>query len=146
MAVSAFQFYLQYAYGQMRLHVWYSVVSAVITVPTMFMAIHYQGAFGAAIAWFILRLVSFAIWPMIVHQRLAPGIHGLWLRDIIRISVMTAVGLAISEPVLRMIASENRINTFLGLAVSGLITLMVVAASYKPLVTKISVLFSKPSL
>jgi hypothetical protein len=59
---------------------------------------------------------------------------------------MTAVGLAISEPVLRMIASENRINTFLGLAVSGLITLMVVAASYKPLVTKISVLFSKPSL
>ena len=146
MAVSAFQFYLQYAYGQMRLHIWYSVVSAVITLPTMFLAIHYQGAFGAAVAWFVLRLVSFAIWPMIVHQRLAPGIHSLWLRDIIRISVMTAVGLAISEPVLRMIASESRINTFLGLALSGLITLMVVAASYKPLVTKISVLFSKPSL
>jgi hypothetical protein len=59
---------------------------------------------------------------------------------------MTGVGLAISEPVLRLIADENRFNTFLGLAVSGLITLMVVAASYKPLVTKISVLFSKPSI
>jgi hypothetical protein len=101
---------------------------------------------GAAIAWFVLRVVSFAIWPTIVHQRLAPGIHGIWLRDIIRICVMTGVGLAISEPVLRMIADGDRFNTFMGLAVSGLITLMVVAASYKPLVTKISVLFSKPSL
>jgi O-antigen/teichoic acid export membrane protein len=145
MAVSAFQFYLQYAYGQMRLHIWYSVVSAVITVPVMFLTIREYGAPGAAIAWFVLRLVSFAIWPMIVHQRLAPGIHGQWLRDIIRISVMTAVGLAISEPVLRLIANENRINIFLGLAASGLITLLVVAASYKPLVTKISVLFSKAS-
>ncbi len=145
MAVSAFQFYLQYAYGQMRLHVWYSVVSALITVPVMLLAIQSDGAFGAAIAWFVLRVVSFAVWPMIVHERLAPGIHGQWLRDIIRISVMTAVGLTISEPVLRMIANENRFNIFMGLAVSGLITLMVVAASYKPLVTKISVLFSKPS-
>jgi O-antigen/teichoic acid export membrane protein len=145
MAVSAFQFYLQYAYGQMRLHVWYSVVSALITVPVMLLAIQSDGAFGAAIAWFVLRVVSFAVWPMIVHERLAPGVHGQWLRDIIRISVMTAVGLIISEPVLRMIANENRFNLFMGLAVSGLITLMVVAASYKPLVTKISVLFSKPS-
>lgn len=146
MAVSAFQFYLQYAYGQMRLHVWYSVVSALITVPTMVLAIHYHGAAGAAIAWFVLRVVSFAVWPAIVHQRLAPGIHGAWLRDIIRISVMTGVGLALGEPVLRMIADDSRFNTFLGLAVSGLITLMVVAASYKPLVTKLSVLFSKPSI
>jgi O-antigen/teichoic acid export membrane protein len=145
MAVSTFQFYLQYAYGQMRLHIWYSVISAVITVPAMILAIHFYGALGAAIAWFTLRVVSFALWPTIVHQRLAPGIHSQWLRDILRISVMTAVGLAISEPVLRMIVSENRFNTFMGLAVSGLITLMVVAASYKPLVTKISVLFSKLS-
>ena len=145
MAVSAFQFYLQYAYGQMRLHVWYSAISALITVPVMFLAIRWFGASGAAIAWFALRLVSFAIWPAIVHQRLAPGIHGQWLRDVIRISVMTAVGLAISEPVLKMIVSDNRIDTFLGLAVSGLITLVVVAVSYKPLVMRISVLFSKPS-
>ncbi len=145
MAVSAFQFYLQYAYGQMYLHLWYSVISALITVPAMFLAIHYYGAFGAAITWFVLRIVSFAIWPAIVHNRLAPGIHAQWLRDVIRISVMTAIGLAISEPVFRMIASEDRLNTFMGLAVSGLITLVVVVASYKPLVTKISVLFSKLS-
>jgi O-antigen/teichoic acid export membrane protein len=145
MAVSAFQFYLQYAYGQMRLHMWYSGVSALVTVPVMFLAIHYYGAYGAAVAWFVLRIVSFAIWPAIVHNRLAPGIHGEWMRDVIRICVMTAVGLAISEPVFRMIASGDRLTTFIGLGVSGFITLIIVAASYRPLVTKISVLFSKLS-
>jgi O-antigen/teichoic acid export membrane protein len=145
MAVSAFQFYLQYACGEMRLHMQYSVVSALITVPVMFAAIHYHGAFGAAIAWFVLRLVSLAVWPAIVHNTLAPGIHGQWLRDITRISVMTGIGLVLSEPVFRAIAGQDRLSTFAGLAVSGLITLIVVAASYRPLVTKISVLFSKAS-
>ncbi len=145
MAASAFQFYLQYAYGQMRLHIWYSVISAVITVPVMFLAIQYQGAYGAALAFFSLRAVSFAIWPMIVHQRLAPGIHGQWLRDILRISAMTAVGLVCSEPVFRMIEQQNRTTVLLALAASGLITLALVAASYKPLAMKIYVLFSKPS-
>jgi O-antigen/teichoic acid export membrane protein len=145
MAMSAFQFYLQYAHGQMRLHVWYSVISALVTVPVMFLAIRYQGAYGAALAWFGLRTVSFALWPMIVHQRLAPGLHGQWLRDIIRISVMSAVGLAISEPLFLLIAGEDRLSVFLALAVSGLITLLVVAASYKPLALRIFVLFSKPS-
>ncbi len=145
MAASAFQFYLQYAYGQMRLHLWYSLVSAVITVPTLFLAIHYQGVYGAALAWFFLRAVSFAIWPMIVHQRLAPGIHGQWLRDILRISAVTAAGLFISEPVFRLIADQSRTSLFLALAASGFITVTLVAASYKPLALKIYVLFSKPS-
>jgi O-antigen/teichoic acid export membrane protein len=145
MAVSAFQFYLQYAYGEMRLHMWYSVVSALITVPVMVAAIHFHGAFGAAIAWFVLRVVSLAVWPAVVHNKLAPGIHSQWLRDITRISVMTGIGLALSEPIFRAIAGTDRLSTFVGLAVSGLITLIVVAASYRPLVTRISVLFSKPS-
>jgi hypothetical protein len=89
--------------------------------------------------------VSFMIWPSIVHTRLAPGIHGQWVHDILRISLMTAVGIVISEPLFRMIAGDDRITTFLGLAVSGLITLTLVAASYKPLAVKIYVLFSKPS-
>lgn len=145
MAVSAFQFYLQYAYGQMRLHIWYSVISAIVTVPVMYLAIHYQGAYGAALAWFLLRVVSFAIWPMIVHRKLAPGIHGQWLRDILRISAMTAVGLALSEPLFLLIAGDDRLSILFGLAVSGLITLLIVAASYRPLAAKIFILFSKPS-
>lgn len=142
MAASAFQFYLQYAYGQMRLHVWYSVISALVTVPVMFLAIRYQGAYGAALAWFFLRAASFAVWPMIVHQRLAPGVHGPWLRDVLRTIAMTAVGALLSEPIFRLIATDSRLTVLAGLAASGLITLLLVAASYKPLALKISI---KPS-
>ncbi|MDY7559573.1 oligosaccharide flippase family protein [Pseudomonas sp. 10B1] len=145
MAASSFQFYLQYAYAKLHLHVWYSVVSAIVTVPAMVLAIHYQGAYGAALAWFGLRLVSFFVWPSIVHNRFAPGVHGLWVHDIVRITLMTAIGIAVSEPLLRMIAGEDRFTTLLGLAVSGFITLMLVTMSYKPLAVKLYVLLSKPS-
>lgn len=146
MAASAFQFYLQYAHGQMRLHVWYSVISASITVPLMWLAIQSHGALGAAVAWFGLRIVSFAVWPVVVHHRLAPGIHGQWLRDVLRISAMTALGLALTEPLFRLIASDNRFNLLLALAVSGLLTLLLVAVSYRPLASRLFVLFSKPSM
>lgn len=145
MALNGFQFYLQFAYGQVRLHVWYSVVSAVVTIPLMLLAVNYHGATGAAVTWFLLRLVSFAVWPQIVHRQLAPQIHHQWLQDILRISLMTCVGLLISAPVFHAIASDNRFDIFLGLALSGLLTLLLVAASYKPLVLKVYFLLGKAS-
>ncbi len=147
MAISAFQFYLQYAYGQMRLHVGYSLVSAVISVPLLVWAIDELGVLGAALAWFGLRLVSLAIWPLIVHRHLAPAVHGPWLRDLLRISLMTALGLALSNPLFELIAGlgPNRLTLLLGLAASGLVTLLLVAVSYRPLMHKLYLSLSKPS-
>ena len=73
MAVGAFQFYLQYAYGQLRLHIWYSVISTAISMPIVIYAALVHGAYGAALAWFFLRLATFLIWPPVVHRRFAPG-------------------------------------------------------------------------
>ncbi|MFF7706230.1 oligosaccharide flippase family protein [Pseudomonas sp. NPDC007930] len=146
MAVSAFQYHLQYAHGRIRLHVWYSLVSALITVPVMALAIRYHGALGAAVAWFGLRLVSFALWPQVVHRSLAPSIHRQWLGDILRISAMTVLGLAISQPLYHLIAGNNRFSIVLALGISGLLTLVLVVASYKPMATRLLLLVSKPSV
>jgi O-antigen/teichoic acid export membrane protein len=146
MTVSAFQYHLQYAYGQFRLHVWYTLASAVITVPVMIFAVQTKGALGAAVAWFVLRLVSFAIWPQIVHHHLARDVHGTWLHDILRICLMTAIGVLVTQPLFDAIAGDDRISILIGLAVSGLLTLMLVAASHKPLATKILLMLSKPSI
>ena len=146
MAVSAFQFHLQYAHGRIKLHVWYSLVSALITVPTMVLAVEYHGALGAGIAWFTLRLLSFAIWPHVVHRSLAPSIHGQWRQDILRISLMTVIGLLVTEPLFQAIASDNRFSILFGLGLCGLLTLMLVAASYKPLAMKLLLLLNKPSI
>ncbi|EIK98703.1 polysaccharide biosynthesis protein [Pseudomonas sp. M47T1] len=145
LSLSGFQFYLQYAHGNVRLHLWYSLISALITVPVLALAVHLQGAQGAAIAWFVLRLVAFALWPAFVHHRLAPGIHGQWLHDVLRITLMSALGLALTLPLVRALTGENRLQTFFALALCGLITLLLVAGSYRPLLQRVLLIFNRMS-
>lgn len=146
MAINAFQFYLQYAHGQLRLHVWFSLVSAALSIPLVVYATMQHGAFGAALSWFGLRMLTFLIWPSIVHKRFAPGLHKQWLQDLLRITAMTGLGLLIGEPIFNAIASDNRFDTLLALAISGLICLTLVTFTSKPVVLRIYVLMTKSSL
>ncbi|WP_446730900.1 lipopolysaccharide biosynthesis protein [Pseudomonas sp. SST3] len=146
MAVTAFQFYLQYAYGQLRLHVWFSLVSAALSIPLVVYAALEHGVYGAALSWFGLRMLTFLIWPQMVHKRFAAGLHRQWLQDLLRITAMTGLGLLIGEPVFAAIASDNRFDILLGLAVSGLICLALVAFTSKPLVMRLYLLMTKTSV
>ncbi|WP_279222918.1 lipopolysaccharide biosynthesis protein [Stutzerimonas kunmingensis] len=143
MAVGAFQFYLQYAYGRLRLHIWYSVVSTAISVPIVIYAALTHGAYGAALAWFFLRLATFVIWPPVVHRRFSPGLQGIWTRDILRITAATLIGVALGEPLFLLIASDNRFDMLMALAVSGFICLALVAATSKSLRLKLHLLITK---
>jgi len=146
MAVTAFQFYLQYAHGQLRLHVWFSLISAALSIPVVIYATLEHGVYGAALAWFSLRMLTFLIWPSMVHQRFAASLHRPWLRDLLRITAMTGLGLLIGEPVFASIASDNRFDIFLGLAVSGLICLTLVTLTSKPVVSRLYVMMTKSSV
>lgn len=143
MAVGAFQFYLQYAYGQLRLHIWYSVVSTAVSVPIVIYTALAHGAYGAALAWFFLRLATFVIWPPVVHRSFAPGLQGVWARDMLRITAATVIGVALGEPLFLLIVSDNRFDILLALATSGAVCLLLVAASSKSLVNKLYLLITK---
>ena len=145
LCLSGFQFYLQYAHGRMHLHLRYSLVSVAVTVPVLMLAVHYQGALGAAVAWFVLRLVAFAVWPAFIHRRLAPGIQRSWLLDMLRISLMSALGVALTQPLVNALAGDNRLQTFFALALCGLVTLLLVAGSYRPWLQRAFLIFNKPS-
>jgi len=145
LSLSGFQFYLQYAHGRMHLHLWYSLVSAVVTVPVLVLAVQFHGAMGAAIAWFALRLLTFAFWPAFIHHRLAPGLHREWLHDVLRISLMSAVGLLATLPLVHALAGENRLQTFLALALCGLISLLLVAGSHRPVLQRVLLIFNRVS-
>ncbi|MFC3607420.1 polysaccharide biosynthesis protein [Stutzerimonas tarimensis] len=146
LAVSGFQFYLQYAHGQLRLHLWFSLVSTAISVPLVLFAAFEYGAYGAALSWFLLRLVTYLIWPAFIHRRFAPGIHGPWVLDQVRISLVTLVGLLLGEPLFMAITAEDRFHILAGLAASGLLCLTLVALSSRPLYLKLYLLINKPSL
>jgi O-antigen/teichoic acid export membrane protein len=146
MAATAFQFYLQYAYGQLRLHVWFSLISAALSIPLVIYASLVHGVYGAALAWFGLRMLTFLIWPSMVHKRFAAGLHRPWLQDLLRITAMTGLGLVIGEPVFAAVTSDNRFDVLLGLAVSGLICLALVTFTSKPVVMRLYVMMTKSSV
>lgn len=91
-AISAFQHSLQYANGEMKLHVLSSSVTAALQVPVLAWAAVTYGALGVAQAWFWLRIISFAVWPAVIHRRFAPGVHWSWLMgDVLPSMVVTGL-------------------------------------------------------
>lgn len=79
LSISAFQYYLQFAHGKLKLHVLNSTLNAFLQVPIIVYFAFTYGALGVAISWFLIRLLSFIIFPPIVHHFFARGLHKSWL-------------------------------------------------------------------
>ncbi|MDA8382286.1 MAG: oligosaccharide flippase family protein [Betaproteobacteria bacterium] len=125
LALSAFQYYLQYAHGKIRLHVWNSTINALIQTPLIIFAAYHYGAYGAALTWFILRVVSFIVWPPIIHHVFAPGLHKEWLvHDIAPILAATSVGALLVRGLEPLLASDGRLEIMIVLACAALSMLL----------------------
>jgi len=79
LAVSAFQYYLQYAYGRLRMHVQYNTFSVFISVPLIVYAAYRYGPLGVGWVWLGLRIFSLTIWSYCIHRVFTPGLHQTWL-------------------------------------------------------------------
>lgn len=79
LALGAFQFYLQFAHGRLKMHVVFNSVLAAVQIPLIIYAAYTFGVLAVAMVWFVLRLLSFVIWTPIVHKKFARGIHLSWL-------------------------------------------------------------------
>lgn len=79
LTVGAFQYYLQYAYGKLKLHVIFNTVSASISIPLIFYSAYNYGPIGVAWVWFAFRSLSLLFWGPYIHHKFAPGIHLEWL-------------------------------------------------------------------
>lgn len=90
LCISAFQYYLQFAHGNLKMHVIYNTISACIEVPIIIYTAFKYGAIGVSLAWFTLRIISFVIWTPIVHYKFAKGLHRSWLiKDILPVFIST---------------------------------------------------------
>ncbi|MFD2452756.1 oligosaccharide flippase family protein [Ideonella paludis] len=89
LAVSAFPFYLQYARGDLRLHMIGNALFVVLLIPSVIWAANIYGMNGAGWAWLLSNAIYFAAWTPIVHHRFSPGLHKLWLlRDIVSMTIL----------------------------------------------------------
>lgn len=79
LVIVGMQYNLQFAHGDVRMHVINTTINAIIQVPILvFVAFNY-GAEAVAKTWFAIRLATFFVWPAIVHHKLAPGLHLKWV-------------------------------------------------------------------
>lgn len=123
--MAAFQYYLQFAHGNLKIHMQYYTFSAVTAIPLIFWTAHSYGAIGVAITKFILVLVPFLIWLPIVHNRFAPSIQKDWiLKDVVPILISTSLFLLLID-YFDLTFEYSRWLIFASLLVIGIVLLVI---------------------
>lgn len=130
LAISAFQYYLQNAYGKLRLHVIGSTISALVQIPIIYYAAVNYGAEGAGMAWFGFRFIWFLWWTPVIHNSFAPGLHVKWLLNDLLPIIITSIFIALmGHYIVPIEAVSDRLQLFFLLVLIGLITLFFSALS-----------------
>jgi O-antigen/teichoic acid export membrane protein len=79
MVLAGFGYYLQYAYGNLRLHLIANITFVLLFLPLLVWAVARFGIQGAGHAWLLANLLPFVAWLPVVHRRFLPGMHLRWL-------------------------------------------------------------------
>lgn len=88
MGLTAFGYYIQYAKGNIRLHLIGNAVFATAYLPAVLFAAKSWGTAGAATAWLIMNAVYLLCWLPLIHRALIPGAHRRWMsRDVLPITL-----------------------------------------------------------
>ena len=107
LAVSAFPYYLQYAKGDLRLHLIGNGFFVALLIPSIIWAASQYGGVGAGYVWLAMNVIYFVAWVPVVHHRFEKGLNIKWFSLdvlVIYLSVsLTSYGLFLILP-----NTENR--------------------------------------
>jgi O-antigen/teichoic acid export membrane protein len=88
LALAAFPYYLQFAKGDLKLHLIGNAIFVLLLIPSLVWATWTYGAIGAGYAWLGSNAVYFFAWVPLVHGRFVNGLHQQWLvHDLIMVFV-----------------------------------------------------------
>lgn len=92
MVVSAFPYYLQFAKGDLRLHMIGNAIFVLVLIPLLVFATWKFGGVGAGWAWLGSNLLYFIGWIPLIHARIEPGLHWRWLlNDVLPMTTVTGI-------------------------------------------------------
>jgi O-antigen/teichoic acid export membrane protein len=124
LTVSAFPYYLQYAKGDLRLHLIGNALFVVLLVPLIIWGARSYGALGAGYAWLGMNLLGFVAWLPFVHRKFERGLNLRWYgQDIFAISFPSALAGYVLMGLLPV--SDNRLLQLVSIGILGLVVLMV---------------------
>lgn len=79
LSLSAFPYYIQYAKGNLKLHMIGNLLFLILLIPSLIYVTILYGVLGAAWVWVLVNSLYFLIWVPIVHFRFLPKLHIRWL-------------------------------------------------------------------
>jgi O-antigen/teichoic acid export membrane protein len=127
LALAAFPYYLQFAKGDLKLHLIGNALFVVVLIPGLVWATLRYGAIGAGYAWLTSNLVYFLFWTPLVHRRFVAGLHLQWLiRDVGGIAVASIVAAGLAYWLVDWSSGRGRLATEIGVLS---LVLLVVASS-----------------
>lgn len=140
LAVSAFPYYLQYAKGNLRLHLIGNAVFVVVLIPAIVWATSHYGGVGAGYVWLLLNLIIFVAWLPVVHWKFAPGLNLKWyVQDVLVIVLASTITGYLLSAVLPH--SGNRLWQIGAVIIFGLIVLLVGAGASSAIWERVKLYF-----
>lgn len=81
LVLSAFPYYLQYAKGNMKYHLWGNILSLCVLLPAIIYCSYHYGAIGAGLVWLVTHLCFLCFWVSFVHKKIEPDINKHWFKS-----------------------------------------------------------------
>lgn len=128
LAVAAFPYYLQFAKGDLRLHVIGNAAFVVTLIPLVIWAAASFGGVGAGYVWLGTNLLSFVAWLPMVHRKFAPGLNRRWYTNDIAV-IVAATALTCYLTSLLFPPRGSRMDQFAQILLMGLMGLTSGAAA-----------------
>ena len=113
--LSAFAYYLQYAKGDLDLHLIGNLGFLLVLVPVLYVIASALGAVGAAYTWFGLNCAYLLLWVPLVQRRFVSGLWKRWMaRDVAPFLGVTLVaGHLISKWALPAIGADGSLGAII---------------------------------
>lgn len=142
LAVSAFQYYLQFAKGNLRLHFIGQCLYVALMVPSMIWAANQYGGVGSGYVWLVINILFFVVWVPLVHSRFASGLNKVWFgRDVLPVFIITATAAYVLF--LIMPQTDSRWWQLSMIAIAGLLVMLAGMLASPSLLSRAKLLLSQ---
>jgi O-antigen/teichoic acid export membrane protein len=124
-AIGTLQTYLQFAKGDLKLHVTGNTLLVLFVVPALIASSINFGAEGAGYCWLTATIIYFVFWVPRVHSRLYPNLNKVWhFRDVFVVSIFSFGGISIAKQISNIegFLTNDRFALALSIAFLGLLT------------------------
>ncbi len=140
LSMFAFQYYLQFASGDLRYHVRFYTIVFIVYPPIVFFVAKNYGMIGTSLSWLVLQVTMFIVWVPIIHNKFANGHYKKWILEDIAPSILVATTFFYLVDYLSIdLKLYDRFELLVVMASFGLMLLLITILVYLKFVLKISI-------